>query len=201
MRFNRPLPETQALSQATALTSPAVPVATNGRAQALAAARKLEGMAGAIGTSPWWLSRWLSQRNLSIDAFLAGADFKALQQKRSASEARAHALLREGPPPDHPQRQTPPPNIDRRRPGWRHAAKAPLKSQENSASQPAQEDGRRQPKQPAATEGPAPSPHTPQVRHPARTRVWRANVERAVPDRAHMVLTSPPPQQREHAHA
>src|SRR5262249_3061592 len=137
MRFNRPLPETQALSQATALTSPAVPVvATNGRAQALAAARKLEGMAGAIGTSPWWLSRWLSQRNLSIDAFLAGADFKALRQKRSASEARAHALLREGPPPDHPQRQTPPPNIDRRRPGWRHAAKAPLKSQENSASQP-----------------------------------------------------------------
>src|SRR5262245_35762836 len=86
MKHSPTLPKTQSPLQAA-----------HDRVHALAT--PLEKAAASIGTSPWWLHRWLGQRGLTVEAFFASDQFKALRRKRAATEARVCASLREGPPP------------------------------------------------------------------------------------------------------
>jgi hypothetical protein len=57
----------------------------------------LEQVAASLGRSPWWVKRWLGQRGQSLAAFVTSGNFRALQRERRDFEARAHALLLEGP--------------------------------------------------------------------------------------------------------
>src|SRR5262249_29914598 len=85
---NRPL---QAVAADAIIAPPhrlsAVPVATNGRAQALAEARKLEAAAAELGTKPYWLRLQLRQRGLALTALV-----EALKQERAALEQTARTI-------------------------------------------------------------------------------------------------------------
>jgi hypothetical protein len=69
------------------------------RANDHALATPLERAASELGTSPFWLRRALAQRGLSIKAFVATNQFRALCEKRAAADARAQAVMHQGPKP------------------------------------------------------------------------------------------------------